>query len=212
MLVQRVIPVFLLVCLLASGASAALAEQGPMDRVKEGVGELVDILSDPEMQKPENHDASIAKLRAEAEKFIDFHMVTKLAVGRPWLKMSPKMQNDLVEAFIQLLERSYLKRIPAYDGQDVLYKKEMISGKKAKVLTEIIDKDKKIVVEFRLKIIQEQWMIYDLVAEGVSLVGNYRSQFAQVLHDGTAEELLNLIRERVEKIDKDNSSEDQTES
>ena len=50
-------------------------------------------------------------------------------------------------------------------------------------------------------------MIYDVVAEGISLMGNYRSQFAQVLHSGTAEDLLKLIRERVKKLDKSEDAE-----
>ncbi len=206
MIMKRFIYALFLVCLIGTFASA-MAEQTPTERVKEGTDKLIKILSNPDMQDPDKHDAAIASLRAEAEQFIDFRLVTMYSVGKPWKKMTPKMRDDLTEAFVQLLERSYLKRIPAYGGQKVDYTKEMISGNKAKVVTEIVDKDKKIVVEFRLKNMSQQWMIYDVVAEGVSLVANYRSQFSQVLNDGTPEELLKLIRERVEKIDKDEADE-----
>lgn len=190
---------FACLCLLC--ASAAFADQTPIQRVKEGANKLIKILSDPASTDSARHDATIKELRTTAEQYIDFRLVTMYAVGKPWLKMSPQMQNDLTEAFIQLLERTYLKRIPAYEGQGVEYLKETIQGKKAKVITEIIDKDKKIVVEFRLKIVHDVWMIYDVVAEGVSLVSNYRSQFSQVLLDGTPEDLLELIRKRVKIID-----------
>lgn len=199
----------LVVCLLFSVASAALAEQAPLERVREGAGKLISMLSDPEFIRPENHDEAIAELRAVAEQYIDFGMVTKYAVGKPWLKMTPQMRTDLTEAFITLLERSYLKRIPAYKGQEILYKNEAIQGKKAKVFTEIIDKDKKIVVEFRLRIIQDKWMIYDIVAEGVSLVMNYRSQFSEVLGRGTPDDLLQLIHERIESLDRQQQEERQ---
>ncbi len=195
----------ILLCLCLICAPAAFADQAPMERVKEGADKLIKILSDPAMTDPARHDEAIKELRATAEEYIDFRLVTMYAVGKPWLKMSEQMQNDLVEAFVQLLERTYLKRIPAYEGQGVKYVKEMVQGKKAKVFTEIIDKDKKIVVEFRLKIVHELWMIYDVVAEGVSLVSNYRSQFSQVLIDGTPEELLKLIQERVKAIDEKGS-------
>lgn len=210
MLFNRIILPLFLVCLLAGGASAALAGQTPMERVKEGTDKLIVMLSDPDILKPENHAESISKLRAVAEEYIDFGLVTKYAVGRPWLEMTPKMRHDLTEAFIKLLERSYLKRIPAYEGQEVYYKREAISGNKAKVFTEIIDKDRKIIVEFRLRIIQDRWMIYDIVAEGISLVMNYRSQFSEVLKDGTPEELLQLILERIETIDRAQQQEEQT--
>ncbi|WP_319470863.1 ABC transporter substrate-binding protein [uncultured Pseudodesulfovibrio sp.] len=201
MILNKLKILLLALCLVAVSASTVFAEQSPQERVKEGADQLIKILSESDIDDPAQHDAKIAELRSVAEKYIDFRLVTMYSVGRPWLKMSKQMQDDLTEAFIQLLERTYLKRIPAYEGQGVQYKKETIKGKKAKVVTEIIDKDKKIVVEFRLKTVRGQWMIYDVVAEGVSLVANYRSQFSQVLNDGTPEELLKLIRKRIKKLD-----------
>ena len=200
MFLKKTFFALLFVCLLCTPAAAV--DQTPMERVKEGADKLIKVLSDPDMQNPDKHDAAIRELRITAEEYIDFRLTTMYAVGKKWLKMTPKMQDDLTEAFIQLLERTYLKRIPAYGGQEVDYKKEMVSGKKAKVVTEIVDKDKKISVEFRLRNTGKQWMIYDVVAEGVSLVSNYRTQFAQILGDGTPEDLLKLIQDRVEKLDK----------
>jgi phospholipid transport system substrate-binding protein len=201
MVCKKIALALVLGCLLAFGASAAQAAQSPSERVREGVDQMIQMLSDPAMQDPAQHDAAISRLREVAEQYIDFGLVTKYAVGRPWLDMSPELHGQLQEAFVKLLERSYLKRIPAYGGQNVEYKREEISGNNAKVQTEIIDKDKKIVVEFRLKIVQGQWMIYDVVAEGVSLVMNYRSQFAEVLNKGTGEDLLKTIQDRIEQID-----------
>lgn len=201
MFVRRLFVSVALVCLMASAGSAAMAGEKPTDRVREGVDQLILMLSDPQMQDPAQHDQAIEKLRATADKYIDFTLVTKYAVGRPWLDMSDQLRSDLVEAFVKLLERSYLKRIPAYGGQNVEYKSEQISGTNAKVVTELIDNDKKIVVEFRLKDIDGQWMIYDVVAEGVSLVMNYRSQFAEVLNKGTGEDLLKAIHDRIKELD-----------
>lgn len=212
MFLKKIIFTLLAVCVLSSFAGAAVADQGPLDRVKEGADKLIQILSDSELQDPAKHDEAITILRKTAEQYIDFRLVTMYSVGKPWLKMTPKMQNDLTEAFIRLLERTYLKRIPAYEGQKIDYKDEQVSGKKAKVAAEIIDKDKKIVVEFRLKNIDGVWMIYDMVAEGVSLVSNYRSQFSEVLSNGTPEELLNLINERIQKLDEKHADEAKAES
>jgi len=210
MLLKKCIFHLLLVCLLAGTAFAAPA-QAPKERIKEGVEALIAILGDPIMQDETRHDEAITQLRVEAQKYIDFSLVTKYAVGKPWLKMTPQMQGDLTEAFIRLLERSYLRRIPAYNGQEIRYTKEIVSGKKAKVLTEVIDKGKKIKVEFRLRIIHEKWMIYDVVAEGVSLVMNYRSQFSAVLNEGTAEDLLQALNERIQSIDDANTVAKNTE-
>jgi phospholipid transport system substrate-binding protein len=201
MVCKKIALALVLGCLLTFGAPVAEAAQSPTERVREGVDRIIEMLSDPAMQDPAQHDEAILRLREVAEQYIDFGLVIKYAVGRPWLDMSPELRDQLQEAFVKLLERSYLKRIPAYGGQNVEYKREDISGNNAKVQTEIIDKDKKIVVEFRLKNVQGKWMIFDVVAEGVSLVMNYRSQFAEVLNKGTGEDLLKTIQDRIEQID-----------
>ena len=201
MIKKKLLASLLLACVCLCGASLALAGQTPMDRVKEGADKLIKLLSDPSVTDPAKHDAAIAELRATAEEYIDFRLVTMYSVGKPWLKMSPDLQNDLVEAFIQLLERTYLKKIPAYEGQNVNYDKQEVQGNKARVFAEIDNKDKKIIVEFRLRLVHDTWMIYDMVAEGVSLVANYRTQFSQILSDGDGQKLLELIRNRVKQLD-----------
>tara|TARA_Y100001954_G_scaffold211621_1_gene238610 strand:- start:6053 stop:6607 length:555 start_codon:yes stop_codon:yes gene_type:complete len=178
-----------------------------MDQVKEGADKLIEKLSDPAMQDDANKEQALESLRATAEQYVDFRLATMYSIGKPWLKMSKQMQDDLTEAFVNLLQRTYLQRIPAYGGQKVNYVKEIIQGRKAKVFTEIIDKDKTISIEFRLRDNGQQWMIYDVVAEGVSMVSNYRTQFAQVLNDGSPEELLRLIRERITKLDSGDTTE-----
>lgn len=194
-------------------AVPALAQkQSPSERVKEGVDEIITILSDPEMTHPDHHDEAISVLRETAEKYISFRWAVMYSIGKPWLKMSKEMQDNLVDAFTELLERTYLQKIPSYGGENVEYKKEIISGKKAKVFTEIAAKDKVYSIEFRLKIVKGQWMIYDTIAEGVSLVGNYRSQFTKILSEGSPEDLLKMIKERTAQITEEQNKEQETQS
>lgn len=188
-----------LACLLLA-AIPALAEQSPTERVKEGVDEIITILSNPDMTDPDKHDQAIKTLRATAQKYISFRLATMYSVGKPWLEMSPKLQDDLIEAFTDLLEDTYLQRIPSYGGENVEYEKEIVSGNKAKVFTKIVGKDKTFSVEFSLRHMDGKWMIYDTTAEGVSLVSNYRSQFSEILANGTPEELLAKIRESAVKV------------
>jgi len=47
----------------------------------------------------------------------------------------------------------------------------------------------------------DRWRIIDVVIEGVSLVSNYRSQFAEILNSGTIDDLLDKLRDKNFKID-----------
>jgi phospholipid transport system substrate-binding protein len=42
----------------------------------------------------------------------------------------------------------------------------------------------------------DRWRIIDVVIEGISLVSNFRSQFAEVLNSGSIEDLLAKLREK----------------
>lgn len=200
-MLRKIYIVAALGCLLMA-ATPAMAEQSPTERVKEGVQEIIDILSDPQMTDPANHDQAVSNLRRTAEKYISFRLATMFSVGKPWRGMSKELQDEMVEAFTDLLEHTYLRRIPSYGGEGVEYKKEIVAGKKAKVFTEITANGKVFSIEFRLRQVGGTWMLYDTVAEGVSLVANYRTQFSEVLSDGTPEDLLKLIKERSLELQK----------
>jgi phospholipid transport system substrate-binding protein len=47
---------------------------------------------------------------------------------------------------------------------------------------------------------KEQWMIYDLVIEGVSSVKNYRVQFYDIIRQSSYEELKKKLQEKVKKL------------
>ena len=51
-------------------------------------------------------------------------------------------------------------------------------------------------ISYRLRNRNERWRIIDVVIEGVSLVSNYRSQFAEILNRGTIDDLLAKMREK----------------
>jgi phospholipid transport system substrate-binding protein len=45
------------------------------------------------------------------------------------------------------------------------------------------------------------WMVYDIIAEGISLVKNYRTQFAEILHDGDAQTLIEKLRQKAKELE-----------
>jgi phospholipid transport system substrate-binding protein len=66
---------------------------------------------------------------------------------------------------------------------------------KIKIVTK---KDKDIPVEYRLKKEGNNWFIYDVSIEGVSLVNNYRTQFNSILLQSSYEDLVKRLREKAE--------------
>jgi len=52
-------------------------------------------------------------------------------------------------------------------------------------------------IDYKLHLTGEQWMVYDAVIDDVSVVGNYRAQFARVLRTSSLEELLQSLRAKI---------------
>ena len=54
-------------------------------------------------------------------------------------------------------------------------------------------------MDYRLLADGSRWRVYDIVIEGVSLVNNYRSQFAGILQKSSFEEMTKQLKETVRK-------------
>jgi phospholipid transport system substrate-binding protein len=60
-------------------------------------------------------------------------------------------------------------------------------------------------VDYRLIKKDETWHAYDIVADGISLVKNYRSQFTKILRDSSYPELVRRLRDRAIGEEKDSA-------
>ncbi len=52
-------------------------------------------------------------------------------------------------------------------------------------------------IKYRSFLVDGEWKIHDIVAENVSLVNNYRSQFKRILAKSSYDELVRRIREKL---------------
>ena len=54
-------------------------------------------------------------------------------------------------------------------------------------------------MDYRLLADGGRWRVYDIVIEGVSLVNNYRSQFASMLQKSSFEEMTKQLKKTIGK-------------
>ena len=92
-----------------------------------------------------------------------------------------------------------MKKVEDYSGEKVLYERETKDGDYATVRIKIVTrKNKDIPVEYRLKKEGNDWLIYDVSIEGVSLVNNYRTQFNSIITQSSYENLIKRLKEKME--------------
>ncbi len=186
--------------------STALAGE-PQDRLKTGIDSVIAILSNSALKGPAKRAERQAKLRTVADSFFDWHELSRRAAAEHWAKFSPKQQDDFVVSFSELLQKTYIRKLEKYNNEKVTYLKEQTEGDKAFINTQVSMKDKTIPINYYM-IKHEQWMVYDVVVEGVSLVKNYRVQFAKILSKDSPESLIQRIKDKIKFLDEGKNVDD----
>jgi phospholipid transport system substrate-binding protein len=51
-------------------------------------------------------------------------------------------------------------------------------------------------VNYKLHLVNGKWRIYDVVAENISVVNNYRAQFHRVIVNSSFQELMEKMKQR----------------
>ena len=133
------------------------------------------------------------------ERF-SFAKMSQLSLARHWKKRSAEEKEVFIKLFGKLLEETYISKIETYTDEKIVYGKEKIKKNKAKIYTKVVTQSLEIPIDYSMyKTKQGSWMVYDLVIEGVSLVGNYRSQFSKILEKDSYEKLLEDLKKKLDK-------------
>lgn len=172
----------------------------PTEQVKETVDEVIKILNNKELKKPENSKIRSARIREVIVKRFDFAEMAKRSLGIYWRQRTPGEQKEFVSLFSDLLEDTYIRKIERYENEKVTYVGERTEGQYSTVKTQIVGANElEIPVDYRIFRKGDKWEVYDIVIEGVSLVNNYRSQFYQIIGSGSYGELMKKLKAKVVK-------------
>ena len=172
----------------------------PVTLIKQTIGEVIDILKDEELKKPDKGADRRAELRRVIGERFDFEEMAKRSLALHWKKRTPEERQEFIPLFSDLLERSYVNKIESYTDEQILYTDENIDNDYASVKTKIITKrNVEIPIEYRLLKKNNRWGVYDVVIEGVSLVNNYRNQFNKIIRKDSYEELVKRMQQKQEE-------------
>lgn len=185
-----------LAVVLTLGGFSPLSAGEPTDQIRAAIDKGVEILNNGKRdEKPKKE--IIDRLREVVYPLFDFEEMAKRSLGAHWRRIEPQQQREFVGAFTGLLEKTYAERIDLYDGQKVVYTGETVDGDYAEVRTKVLDnKGKEYSVNYKLRRVDGKWRIYDVVAENISLVNNYRSQFQRVIVNSSFEDLMKRLKEK----------------
>ena len=173
-----------------------MASLGPDELVKKTAEDVIfAIKADQEIQK--GNKESIYKL--VEEKILpnfDFNKIARLVLGRNWRSASDKQKKDFIVQFRTLLLKTYAVALLKYKDQIIEFKPTKISETADIVIVKSEIKQsggQPIKVNYALSKKDENWLVFDIVIEGVSLVTNYRSQFSSEIRRNGIDTLIKKL-------------------
>jgi len=208
-LTSRIVAVSLVVGMSIGVATLAPAAEGPditivpRDLIDDAAGKIVAILADTDQPS----EARVSQIEEIAYDIFDFTTMSKLVLARNWRKLDKEQRADFVREFKRNLSRTYGTRLDRYDQENIeIFATQIEPRDDVSVKTRIIGGQfDGAVISYRLRERSERWRIIDVVIEGVSLVSNYRSQFAEILNSGTIDDLMVKLRDKNFEIKEDES-------
>ena len=182
--------------LAAALAPLALAQESADALVKRVTQETVSIIkSDPKIQAGDQ--ARIREvIEAKLLPHFDFERMTALAMGRNWRTATPEQQKQLVDQFRTLLVRTYSGALNQYRDQTFDFKPLRADAGATDVVvkTEVVRPGQAPVqIDYGMNKKESQWKAYDVIVGGVSLVTNYRDDFASQIQSGGVDGLIKTL-------------------
>jgi len=188
--------------ILALALTSASANAGvPTDQIKATVDKALVVLNDPRLKPPARLKERRDQLRQILFARFDFTEMAKRALGSNWRRRTPQEQEEFIRLFTDVLERAYAEIIESYSDEKITYIYERIDGTYADVSSKILtSKGDEYSINYKAHLVSNEWKVYDVVAENISLVNNYRSQFNRVIANGSYEELVRRLKDKAEFV------------
>jgi len=153
-----------------------------------------------ELEKDSSKIYSLVEARVVPH--FDFYVMSRSALGKHWRKASGTQKQRLAREFQELLVRTYALALLNYSGQQIQYLpfRGDLNAQRIVVNTRVQTGGPPVPINYRLYQKQGDWMIYDVIIDGMSLVTNYRSSFNTEVGRGGINGLIATLAERNRKL------------
>lgn len=177
----------------------SFANDNPEDLVRKTADDVLSVLKTDKDIQAGNKEKIYALAEEKIIPNFDFEQVSRLVLGKAWRSATEEQKTNFKFEFKTLLLRTYAVALSKYKDQKINFKPTRMdpADTKVTVKTEIIqDGAQPIAVDYSLAKGDSGWKVFDIVIENVSLVTNYRSQFATEIKQNGIESLIKKLAEK----------------
>jgi phospholipid transport system substrate-binding protein len=167
--------------------------------VRETINKVLEIVADQNLKS--DPVLRREKLRKVIGLRFNYKQMVMRSLAKNYKARSDAERKEFTLLFKKLLENSYASKIENFKDETINYVDEKIKGKYALVRTQIVRKDGVIDVDYKMFKDGGQWLVYDFVIEGVSLIRNYKSQFSKIISTESYEALVSKLNKKIDELE-----------
>jgi phospholipid transport system substrate-binding protein len=171
-------------------------EVAPDALVKTVTLEVVELIAKDKEIRTGDRGKLVEVIEAKVLPHFNFASMTALAMGQGWGKASPEQRKRLTDEFKTLLVRTYASALAAYSEQKFDFRplRAKPSDTDVTVNVRVLQPGAQpVTIDYSMEKTGSGWKVYDVMVGGVSLVANYRTEFANTVRasgiDGLIKEL-----------------------
>ena len=181
---------------LAFAAAAGAQDTPPDELVKSVMLEIQGIIAQDKDLQAGERDKTIALIEQKALPHFSFGSMTALAVGPAWQKATPEQKKRLVEGFRVLLTRTYASSLNSFRNQKFDFRPLRMKPADTDVTVQVRvlqSGAQPVDIDYDMEKTAQGWKCYDVRVAGISLVVNYRTEFANLVREGGVEGLIKAL-------------------
>jgi phospholipid transport system substrate-binding protein len=162
--------------------SSQTLAQSPTAYVQGILNNVLAIQNNPAYEGPA-HEATRGRLIHQIiAKSFDFAKMVQDSLGSTYHSLSPGQRREFTDTFSYLFQDSYTRLVLNFlKKENIEYKREQQQGGQARVDTILVRPNERIPVDYLMHRRSQNWLLYDVIVDGVSILENYRTQFARVI-------------------------------
>jgi phospholipid transport system substrate-binding protein len=182
-----------LIITLASCVSVYADDVKDAEKLLKGaIDEVVAVLNKEDIEADQKKD----KVKEIVSPLFDFPLMAKLSLGKKvWFKLKAEEQEKFTDLFIKRIKDSYIEKMIRYTNEEILFETPSHEERKIEIPTVLISNGNRYAMLYKMYNSKKGLKIYDLEVQGVSLVKSYRSQFEEVLKEGTINDIMLKLNE-----------------
>lgn len=179
-------------------SAAAAAVQPPQQLIESTATRMLEKLKHEKVALQAHPERAYDLVNEIVVPHFDFELMAKRVLGKHWRDANPKQRGAFVEAFKGVLVRTYANRLTEYTDYKINYLEtpQGPESDRALVRSEVaLPGQMPVQIDYRLLLRGENWKVYDVAIEGVSLVTNYRSSFNTEISQGGLDQLISRLQD-----------------